>query len=122
MEISERFSSVEFSFGPMPATFLFLHCRLNLNLEEVGGECGFLLRRHSSSQLFPVFAPPLPVAKAPGEDVPPLFHWVCGKGIRRALCEKAQDSKNRLVNREYVSQSVGILISKLKSSLEGTTL
>lgn len=51
----------------------------------------------------------------------PLFHWVCGKGIRRALCEKAQDSKNGLVNREYVSQSVGILISKLKSSLEGTT-
>lgn len=51
----------------------------------------------------------------------PLFHWVCGKGIRRALREKAQDSKNGLVNRECVSRSVGILVSKLKSSLEGTT-
>lgn len=64
MEIFECLSFVEFLFGPMPAIFFFLNCSSNWNLKEVGNEYYFQIKRQTNSQIFPVFAPPLPVALA----------------------------------------------------------
>lgn len=78
MEIFECLSFVEFLFGPMPAIFFFLNCSWKWNLKEVDDECPFHIKRHTNSQIFPVFAPPLPVALAHKENLPltiPLGLW-----------------------------------------------
>ena len=74
--------------GPVPVIFSLHNCSLNWYLKDVGDECNFHTKKHTDSQIFPLFALPLPVVMAQGQNSPPTVSLDLRKGIMRTLCKK----------------------------------
>lgn len=108
MKIFECLSFVVL-FGPMPAIFPFLTvCSLNWNLKEVNDECSFHIKRHTDSQIFPVFAPPLPMAMAHKGNLPPTIPLGMWKRYNKGPSKKAQKKQKWVCKQliRYTSQLV----------------
>lgn len=72
-ESEECLYFAEFLLGPLAVVLFFLNCSLNWNLKAVGGECSFHIKRHTVSQVLPIFVPPLPVVMAHEGNLEPTI-------------------------------------------------